>query len=785
MSSAPDFVTLRAKAGPIYRRAIYRFPSDRGRSFSGVAALLIYILCGAAAIYMDEPPAVVFNTGAQEFSVVHAMGHVQEISQRPHPVGSAEHDRVRDYILQTLQQTGLAPEVQKATATNEKAGLGATVENIVARLKGTEDGKAVMLATHYDSVFTGPGAADDGAGVATLLETARILKSRAQLKRDVIFLFTDGEEIGLLGARAFVRESVLARQVGTVLNFEARGTRGPAIMFETSRQNGWLIDKFGSAAPHPVANSLSFEIYKALPNDTDFSVFRNAGYSGLNFAFIDGMVGYHTYLDNSQDLDRASLQHHGSYALALTTALANGAADDPKRPDEIYFDIFGLVLVHYSKTAGVFLAGLAAILVIGILYLVGRKIALRRNELVIALGVTVGAVIVAGAVALSLSWGAGAFAGQWGKLRAGFQYHAGLLVASFVAFGVAAASTVFVWLRNRVDSWVAGLAALPVWILLLAGATLFLPGASYVFLWPLLSSAVAWLVVFGIRRISGWSRSILMVAAIPAVFLMVSLAHKVFTAFGTDAAAPVALVLALLFTLILWQIGPDKMPRPWLVPGGLIFAGFVFFAGALAVSQFDRSHPQFDSLFYAADADSGRQVWASHDDRPDRWTSQFFTGAVRKQPMPDFFPGSYQRFMQADGPQLSFAPPSLVVAGDDTSSGQRHLRVRIKSGRSAPMFSVLIESKAPPSDVQVNGKLLDPLPLQPGTWLLQYYGAEKEGIEAAFSLPSATPVRIKVEDISSDLLEQTAHPVPPRPEGIIPTPNRFNNTIVVMKSFNL
>ncbi len=106
------------------------------------------------------------------------------------------------------------------------------------------------------------------------------------MRNDVIFLLTDGEELGLLGAAAFVNEHPWAKDVGVALNFEARGTGGPVRMFETSEQNGWLIRRFAQAAPYPRTDSISYEIYRSLPNDTDLTVFKRHGYAGLNFAFI-------------------------------------------------------------------------------------------------------------------------------------------------------------------------------------------------------------------------------------------------------------------------------------------------------------------------------------------------------------------------------------------------------------------------------------------------------------------------------------------------------------------
>ncbi|NJL27883.1 MAG: M20/M25/M40 family metallo-hydrolase [Thermoanaerobaculia bacterium] len=201
----------------------------------------------------------------------------------------------------------------------------ARVVNVLGRLVGRERGRALLLLTHYDSVPNSPGASDDGSGVAAVLETLRALRSGPQLRNDVIFLFTDGEEAGLLGARAFAEQHPWIDDVGAVVNFEARGTRGPSLMFETSDGNARLIGELRRAMGHPRATSYSYEIYKLLPNDTDFSVFRRRGLPGMNFAFIHGATAYHTAQDSFENLDPRSLQHHGEAALGLARGL--GEAD--------------------------------------------------------------------------------------------------------------------------------------------------------------------------------------------------------------------------------------------------------------------------------------------------------------------------------------------------------------------------------------------------------------------------------------------------------------------------
>src|SRR5262245_12501236 len=212
--------------------------SVRRRYAIGIAYLAFIVLCAVFAVQRQNPP------GAQsaaapggEFASGRAMKHIKEIAVRPHPVGSAEHSTVRDYILKELAGLGVNPETQRSLVVTQQRGGSygsAVIQNLIGRLAGVDGKQAGLLACHYDSAPTSPGASDDGSGVAALLEVLRALKSGPPLKNDLLFLFTDAEEIGMLGARAFMDEHPSAREVAVVMNFEARGIGGPAIMFETS-----------------------------------------------------------------------------------------------------------------------------------------------------------------------------------------------------------------------------------------------------------------------------------------------------------------------------------------------------------------------------------------------------------------------------------------------------------------------------------------------------------------------------------------------------------------------
>jgi hypothetical protein len=242
---------------------------------------------------------------------------------------------------------------------------------------------------------------------------------------------------GLLGAHAFVEENPLARGIGLVLNFEARGSSGPVILFETSDENAWLIDNVSKSASHPVANSLSYEIYKRLPNDTDFTVFKRAGYPGLNFAFIDGLVHYHTATDTLANLDLSSLQHDGDYAVELGGWFGNLAEIQPPEGRAVYFDILSRVLVHYSPVTS------AGCLLPWIFFRGFKQRYLTLLSLLLSVFVTIGGVIAAIAVALALQ----RFIGM--LLSRASMLDGGIYVIAFAALTFAIDALLYRWAAKR------------------------------------------------------------------------------------------------------------------------------------------------------------------------------------------------------------------------------------------------------------------------------------------------------------------------------------------------
>src|SRR3954471_1923674 len=332
-------------------------PTGRGRPAGLVVPVLVTaLLIGLIAwtvVALQPPQPKPASAPAGQFSAARAFDHVQQLAVRTHVAGSAADADVVDYLESTLTSYGLDTRVQHSVGSY--AALHGTTEmasvrNVVGVLPGTDPTGRLFLVAHHDSVETGPGASDDGAGVSSLLETLRALTRGPRLRNDVVVVFTDAEEACLCGAEAFVHSHPLANRGGVVLNFEARGTSGPPIMFETSLGNADLTTVFADAVPNPVATSFAVEVYRALPTDTDLTPFLGDGdYTGLNTAFIDGAAAYHAPQDTPDRQNPASLQGLGENALAMARAVGDRGLNTLSAPaagDATYFPVLGQ-LVRY------------------------------------------------------------------------------------------------------------------------------------------------------------------------------------------------------------------------------------------------------------------------------------------------------------------------------------------------------------------------------------------------------------------------------------------------------
>ena len=758
-------------------------------AWAAVITLSILAIVIVLSLYELTPPSASGpDAPLAEFSSGRAMAHVAAIAKEPHPCGSPEHENVASYIIQELTAMGLSPEIQETSVVSERHGfpfVGASVKNILARLPGTGNSRAVLFVAHYDSVPTGPGASDDGAAVAAMLEALRVLQVQAPLRNDLLFLFTDAEELGLLGAKAFVEENPAARDVGVVLNFEARGNGGPSIMFETSAGNGWLIKEFARAVPYPIANSLSYEIYKRLPNDTDLSIFKEAGFAGLNFAYIKGVNHYHTQIDNIESIDERSLQHHGTYLVSLARRLGDLDTVQLKDADAIYFNLPGWLLVHYSVVWVKYLVALASIVLAAV---VGFGLSSRRLTW---RGIGIGFLallvsMIASALSATLMWNVVL------KLHSRYTfifqddvYKGSFYLLSFVFLSLAITSLVYVraWRKRSIEDLVAG--GLLWWLILSVFTAVYLPGGSWLFTWPLLSSSIGLglaLASKGWRPASPKGIAALCLCAAPGIVLLVPMIYLVFLAMGLDMSAALAVMAVLLFGLLVPHLRLVAAVKQWLVPLSALLVSIAFLVLGSLMSGFDSNHRQPDSIFYALNVNSDKAVWASLDHRSDRWTSQFLGNNVQTGSLSEYIPSNYAGFRKAPTATVQLEAPNIQLIGDNTMDGIRTLRLRITSARRAPVMMVTASPETEVLSYAVNQKQsANPTGQR---WGLRYYALPGDGLQLTLQTVASRPVNLSLTDQSYGLPIEFEQQFRPRPDDLMPSIMPYSDSTLVSKSFS-
>ena len=758
---------------------------------SALALVAILVLAG---VFLQSPPAAVpDNAPADVFSSGRAMRHVQAIGRRPHPVGSAEHKVVRDYILKELTDLGLQPEVQEATAVTRSwnGNVAATVQNVVAKIAGTGGGKAVLLVAHYDSVPTGPGASDDGAGVAAVLESVRALKSGPPLKNDVIALLTDGEEVGLLGADAFVEEHPWAKNAGLVLNLDARGNSGPSLMFETSQDNGWLIGEVAKLPDRPLANSLMPELYgKLLHSDTDLSIFKNAGMAGLNFAYIEGDTAYHTVLDTPDRIDQRSVQNQGQQLLAVAKHFSNLDLADTRRPNVVYFNTVGRSMIHYGEWLVIPLSGAVLIIYVALLIWGFTQKRLRLLGIVLGFVGMLLSIVVAAVLTRVVLWLALRGGGTEGPFL--LNYDRNLYSAGFVALTFTVASLWYLLFRKRANIASLMTGGLLWWVLLMLMMTLFLPSGAYIFLWSLLFGMCGLAAIIGTRneRPAIWQvfGVALLGVAVPTL-LVAPFTHLILTGLSLSlAGVTMALVVLLSWMLIpqLEFIGTTTgSPRIWLMPVVALVLGVTCLATALIRNPRDREEPRPDSVFYVLDASKNRAVYASLDEAPDEFTSQFLSESPARGTMDDYLPLIYGMYLKKDAPVMPLEAPSVELVGETRDGDFRTVQMRVRSPRGAPELSVYLSPHTKVLEASINGKPL------PGTeaqargeqrWLLNYSNPDPKGFNLTLKVQGV--LNVVAVDQSYELSPGLNTTPKPRPDYIIPARFPLTDSTLVTKNYS-
>jgi hypothetical protein len=751
---------------------------------------LILVMAIVALSHLMPPAEVPASASATEFSAERAMENLKVIAREPHPTGSIANARVRDYIVEQLRLQGLEPRIQRTGIASlmdifpGPYGAG-TVENILARLKGSNSTGAVLLMAHYDSVAAAPGATDDGSGVVTLLETLRALRIGAPPRNDVIIVFTDGEELGAVGVQGFVDEHPWAKEISVALNLDAGGSCGPASISETKHLHEWLVHEIAKTVPHPLTASLdvfprwagldSTELDSAIPT-------LDGGYSGCRTA-------YHTRMDNLQNLDPRSIQDEGNYTLAVARDLANlDLKRTPAKHRLVYFTFFGRLIIYP-------MAWVLPLMIITLALFVGvLLLAFRRGHLS-ARGLGLSLLLWPTAAAAA----SGAVAFLWWVLQAlhlvnsSFEsaYNAPAYALGFLAFTIAATSSLYVTFRRKAGALDLAMSAFLLCMALLVLTYFFAPGTSFLLMWPLFFALLPLGVGLALDRPdSKLLRLVQLICAGIPVFLFTLLIWDLAI---LESGVMQTMVSLTIFTVVLLALLAPQLEvmtahRKWLLPGApaVLSLGFISF-GAFH-SGYDALHPRPDSIAYWLNADTGKGSWISLDERPDGWTSQFLTGGIERNKIDIFGAPGGESVLKTDAPPLKLPAPKIVALDDSVSGNERILHLRLTSLRHADVLWVAFE-KVTVLRATIGGKKLPSKTVEPNDRLWGFYYAvpPADGIELDIVVGLADAPRLTLTDQTNSLSDIPGLHIKPRTEAQMPLHYypAFDSTILVSHSISV
>ena len=727
-----------------------------------------------------NPDEVVVDT---EFSTNRALQHVKEISKEPHGVGFPAHTTVRNYITNELNNLGLETSLQEGYTSGDWGNLS-KAENILARIKGSESGKALLLLSHYDSSpHSSHGASDAGSGVATILESVRaFLKTNTTPKNDIIILISDAEELGLNGADLFVDKHEWLKDVGLVLNFEARGSGGSSYMLmETNKGNSKLISEFIAANPEfPVANSLAYSIYKMLPNDTDLTVFREEGdVEGFNFAFIDDHFDYHTAMDNYERLDRKTLAHQGSYLMPLLIHFSNADLTNLKSLDDnVYFNVPFFKMVSYPFTWIMPMLILAIIFFIFLLISGFKKKVLKGKDILKGFIPVLFTLIINGIVGYYswtfLKWVYPAY----NDILHGFTYNGHAYILAFTLFSLG--TCFYAYYRFKVIK-TANLLVAPfiIWILICGLVAIYLKGAAF-FIIPLYSFLVAFYVHINQKNPNPF---LLVFLGIPALFIFAPLVQMFPVGLGLKMMVASTLLTTLIFFLLL------PLVTKYRKKGALAFLSFLLFAGLMVSahmnSSFSKERPKPTSLLYVLNVDDDEAMWATYEHQLSDWTSQYITKKVvdnklTKKVISSKYGSNFT--YTNDAPLKNVPKPTVEVQLDTVINAIRNIRLCITPNRPINRLE-LFTNDIDVLKANVNGVELSEHFLQNRNSgrLITNYISDKNYTDITLEVPKDKEFELTIYEASNDLLDNALFTIPERKEDQIPMPFVLNDAILTIQ----
>ncbi|MGY8945553.1 MAG: M20/M25/M40 family metallo-hydrolase [Flavobacteriales bacterium] len=751
--------------------------------------------------YSDLMPSKSINqvNSNTEFSIENALTHLKVISKEPHYTGSQNHLTVQNYIVNELKKMGLNPEVQNQVAVN-KWRSSTNTANITASIKGYEKGKSLVLLSHYDSRHhSSLGASDAGSGVVTILEGVRAFLAKNKTpKNDIHIVFTDAEEIGLIGAQAFINYSPLATNIGLVINYEARGSGGPSYMLmETNGKNSQLLTEFIKAKPnYPAANSLMYSIYKMLPNDTDLTIFRKYGdINGLNFAFIGDHFDYHTEQDSFERIDLETLLHQADY---FTTTLDYFAYSDLSNLnsdiDQVYTNFPFITLLHFPFSWILPMLIFSIIIFIFFIF-IGIKSSRMSIKSIVKGFIPFTISLVTCLIVSFLTWKLLVIIyPNYNDILHGFTYNGYqyIVAFSFLNFWIVFKIYKSFFVKHKgLDLLVAPLFF---WIIINFLIFMYLKGAAYFIIPVYFSLVVLGLFIF-LRNYNSLKVIVATLLSVPLVYMFAPQLRMFPVGLGLSNLFITGFFIVLIFGLLIPVFQSIKSNKLFVRIIG--FCSFLFFLMASFNSNYNENNRKPNSIVFINDLDKNESYWASYDHVLDDFTQQFFEDYIVQDNLNDRasnskYNNSYKHYNKTHKRDIKSS--TVVKIRDSIGEDLRYITLIVKPQRSINKISFYSDKPISFENIGIQNVFINRVDdiktvgdelKSIRNLFTYYYTPYDDQLKVDLVINKKIKPSLKITETSFDLLSNPFFNIKPRAKYMMAMPFVVNDAIITKQKINL
>ena len=758
------------------------------KKYSNHIVLIVIAIFSFLSIWLSQPRKLSQETQLTSgFKMQNAVAINRNISKEPHYVGSPNHEVVREYIISELETLGLQVETQTEPVLNEQ-NVYSSVTNVIARVPANSSAPstdAILVMSHYDSVpYQSFGAADAGSGVSVILEGIRtILQSSSERHNDIIILITDAEEIGLLGAKAFADKHRWMSDVKIVMNFEARGTAGPAFMFmETNQGNAKLLDLFNqSQVQYPNSNSLAYSIYKLLPNDTDLTVFRrDHDIQGYNFAFIDNHFDYHTPRDNSDNLSLNSLAHQASYLVPILQELSITDLTHIRTDgDMVYFQLPFLKTISYPFSWAVSLSLVSLLLFLSVVLVTVKKGLANPKRILSAtlpfLKSIIMVLFICFALLKFLYW----LHPHYSEIMQEFTYNGYWYILFFCLVAFSTNYFLYSYAREKFNSIELMIAPILIWQIIILLFSIYLTGAHFFILLGLTGTLILAVRVF-FNRLSNY---LVLLLVIPSIVIFVPLIVQLPVALGLSTLPFVGVLLVMILSVYL----PVLFDKNTIEVNRFVFVfiPLAIYIFAETQASFNKDRPLPDSLYYFQDEKTQKSYYYTHDYKTDKWTNQFFTeNVLTEEEFKEFITHQWLWAKHVAYTENRHIPVANVeILNDTTLDGKRNIKFLIQSGKEVNRMNLITNNEVVIYQLSINGEksnISNEKKYQQQSRLLRIYANQESFFEVNMVASSDSDIDLSLYELTPGLIEKFN--LPQRPEEFMPKPFVASDSIVTKQN---